>query len=156
MSDEYELKLTAEISYGKEVGKHRYTIEHEDSGINIYDFLDLLKSLTLSIGYAEENWKHAIINMADGYHHDLDDDSLWDEAEEDSPSTILSKVEWNDDTEYLVTNDRELHVDTSTIPTGSKTLEHTITVVENSTQDIMSCPFLSMNVQEIEVTADQC
>lgn len=103
MSD-YELKLTAEVSYGKEVGRQRHTIELEDSGITIYDFMEVLKSLTLSLGYSEELWKRAVVNMSDEYMAEF--------RSEDREDIILDDVDWNDETEYMIRNDHEHHVET--------------------------------------------
>lgn len=100
---EYELKLTAEVSYGKEIGKQRHTIEVEDSGINIYDFMEVLKSLTLSLGYHEENWKRAVVNLSEEYMAEL--------RIEDRSDIMLDDVEWDDNTEYMVTHDHEHHVE---------------------------------------------
>lgn len=78
MNNDYELKITAEVNYGKELGRHRHTIEREDSDINIHEFLEILKSLTLAMGYAEENWKSAVVNMADEYMLDVREEELYD------------------------------------------------------------------------------
>lgn len=106
MSDNYELKLTAELDYGKDIGRHRYTVERKYSDLDIYEFLEVLKSLTLSVGYAEQNWKHAIINMADEYMAEV--------RSEDRSDIILENVDWDENTEYMVTHDHEHHVETGT------------------------------------------
>lgn len=104
MSNEYEFKLTAEINYGKDIGKQRHTVEADDAGLNIFDLIELYRSLTLSIGYHEENWKHAIINAADLYMQEV--------RGEDISDVTLDDVDWDDNTEYMVTHDYEHHIDT--------------------------------------------
>ena len=64
---EFSIKVTA---YGKTV-----TISQVEDAVDIHEFLDMCKALATSIGFLEESWEDAVVQMADSYTESAEDKS---------------------------------------------------------------------------------
>ncbi len=59
---EFSIKVTA---YGKTV-----TIAQVEDAVDIHEFLDMCKALATGIGFLDDSWQDAVVQLADEYTAD--------------------------------------------------------------------------------------
>lgn len=64
--DNTESVFTAQM-YGE-----KYTIEKPYSDLDIYELMDVFKSLALSLGFQEGSWNNYIINESNNINENID------------------------------------------------------------------------------------
>lgn len=64
------LRITVDADYG-EGSNYRHVLERDSAFLSIYEWMDMLRNITVSMGYTDEQWKKGVVDMAGQYQEEV-------------------------------------------------------------------------------------